>query len=198
MNKIVLEKVNVIDLNIKEDSICNIDVDYDIKDLNIVIDNSKLIINHYDEINNKKMNINVVQNNNSSFIYNYSFICKNDYDLNIFINLTGNNNKNIIKINGVSNGGKSNIIIDGKVDDNTLDNDLDEKVKMININNGESIIKPNMYINTKNVLANHSVSISDVSNDYLFYLNSKGIDKEKATKLIINGFLNIKKDDFNE
>ena len=70
------------------------------------------------------------------------------------------------------------------------DNELDEKIKVLNINNGTSTVLPNMYINTKNVIANHSASISTIDSKYLFYLNSKGINNDLATKLIIDGFLN--------
>ena len=49
-----------------------------------------------------------------------------------------------------------------------------------------------MYINTKNVLANHAASITDIDNNYLFYMNSKGINNNKAKELIINGFLDNK------
>ena len=59
----------------------------------------------------------------------------------------------------------------------------------MNLNDGRSYIYPNMYINTKNVIANHAATITDISNDYLFYLNTKGISNEDAKKIIIDGFL---------
>ena len=67
---------------------------------------------------------------------------------------------------------------------------MNEKVRILNINNGSSTIYPNIYINTKNVSANHTASITNVNEDYLFYLNCKGIKNEQAKELIINGFLN--------
>ena len=112
------------------------------------------------------------------------------YDLKIYIDMIGNNSKNLINIHNLNDSGKSNIIIDGKVNELTNDNELDEKIKVLNINNGTSTVLPNMYINTKNVIANHSASISTIDSKYLFYLNSKGINNDLATKLIIDGFLN--------
>ena len=41
----------------------------------------------------------------------------------------------------------------------------------LNINEGISYIYPNMFIDTKNVVANHSASITNINKDYLFYLN---------------------------
>ena len=191
MNKIVLDKARVIDLNIKEDSICNIKNRIDITELNITVeDGKKLILNEYSEIENKDYKINIIQNNNTEFIYNHSYKTNKLYNLEINVNLIGNNSKNIINIHGINDNGKSNVKIDGKVNQNTKDNELDEKIRVLNINNGVSHIYPNMFIDTKNVIANHAASITNINEDYLFYLNSKGINDELAKELIIEGFLN--------
>ena len=190
MNKIILDNNNIINIKVKNDSICNIDKSYNIHELNIEIYNGvKFIINQYSEIEKSNLNINIKQNNESVFIYNHSFINNKEYKLNINIELLGNNSKNVINIHGLSDNGQSNIIIDGKVNEKTIDNELEESIKMININEGKSYIGPNMFIDTKNVVANHSASISTVNKEYLFYLESKGIDEYNATKLLIDGFL---------
>ena len=190
MNKIILDKENNIELNILEDSVCNIKNRYDIEKIIIKLnDNVEFILNEYSEIEKRDYSIEVIQNNNSSFIYNHSFIVSDLYNLNININMNGNNSNNVINIHGINDGGKSNIIVDGTVKDNTKDNNLDEKIRILNINNGKSHILPNMYINTKNVIANHAASITDIDKNYLLYMNSKGIDNDKAKELIINGFL---------
>ena len=46
-----------------------------------------------------------------------------------------------------------------------------------------------MFIDSNDVIANHNSTIGNIDKDYLFYLNSKGIDNETATKLIVDGFL---------
>lgn len=189
MNKIVLDKENIINLKIEEDSICNISKDYIIKELNIDIkDNVIFELNHYSEINNT-LKINITQNNNSKFIYNHSFISYDNYNLNIDITMKGNNSKNNINIHGISDNARVSVIIDGIVKENTFDNDLNECVKLLNINNGVSNIYPNMFINTKNVVANHSASVSKINEDYLFYLMSKGLERDECVKLILDGFL---------
>ena len=190
MNKIILDKERIINLTINKNSICNITKYYNINELNITLeDNIKLIINHYDEINKKDLKINILEENNSEFIYNHNFITNKEYNLEININLIGNNSKNEINIKGISDSGKNNILVNGSVNKNTNNNELYENIKLININDGNSYIYPNMFIDTKNVLANHSASITNINEDYLFYLNSKGIDNADATKLIIDGFL---------
>ena len=190
MNKILLDNNSIINLNIFEDTICNIGNEYNLEELNIKLNNNtKLIINHYKEIENNNLKINILQENNSEFIYNHSFINTGNYNLNINIILENNDCKNTINIHGISDNGLSDISVDGKVKENTINNELYENIKMLNINNGKSIIIPNMYINTKNVIANHAASISDINKDYLLYMNQKGINNDNAIKLIINGFL---------
>ena len=190
MNKIVLDRKDIIDIVIDNNNICNIDKDYSIKELNIELkENAKFIINQYSEIEKEDLKINIVHNNNSEFIYNHSFINKGEYNLDININLEGNNSKNDINIHGISDNGVSKIKVDGSVLKNTLDNELYENIKLINMNEGFSYIYPNMYIDTKNVVATHAASISTVNEDYLFYLMSKGLDRNNATKTLINGFL---------
>ena len=190
MNKIILDKESVINLDIKENSICNIGKDYNIKELNInIVDNVELVINHYSEVIENELKINIIQNNNSIFNYNHSFKCNKLYNLDINIEMRGNNSKNNINIHGISDNGKSYIKVDGIVCENTIDNELDEKVRVINMNEGYTYIYPNMFIDTKNVVANHAASITSISKDYLFYLNSKGIKDEEAINMIIDGFL---------
>lgn len=190
MNKIVLDKEKNINLNVSEDTICIIPKENNINELNINIsDGVKLIINQYSEVIENNLNIRIKQNNNSEFIYNHSFISKKEYNLNINVNMSGNNSKNIINVHGISDEGKSKVIVDGSVIKDTHDNELYENIKLLNINNGISNIYPNMYIDTKNVIANHSASISTVNEDYIFYLMSKGIDRNSSIKLILDGFL---------
>ena len=190
MNKIVLDNKNIINLKVLEDSICNINKSYKINELNIELnDGVNLVINHYSEIDDLQCKINITQNSNTKIEYNHSFINNKSYNLDIFINMNKDNSKNIINIHGITDNGKTDIKVDGIVLDNTKDNELDERVKIINIGDGESFIYPNMFINAKNVIANHSASISNINKDYIFYLNSKGIKTIDAEKLILDGFL---------
>lgn len=190
MNKIVLDKEKNINLNVSEDTTCSIPKENNINDLNINIsDGVKLIINQYSEVIENNLFIRINQSNNSDFIYNHSFVSKKEYNLNINVNMIGNNSKNVINVHGISDEGKSKVVVDGSVIKDTRDNELYENIKLLNINNGTSNIYPNMYIDTKNVIANHSASISTVNEDYIFYLMSKGIDRKNAIKLILDGFL---------
>lgn len=61
--------------------------------------------------------------------------------------------------------------------------------KIINLNNEECIIKPNLYIECDDVVANHSAWVGSFSEEELFYLQSRGISRDSATKVLLKGFL---------
>ena len=46
-----------------------------------------------------------------------------------------------------------------------------------------------MHINVKECIANHNTAISNVREDEIFYLMSKGITRDIAIKLISDGYL---------
>lgn len=190
MNKIILDNESIVNLNIKEDSVCNIKNIESLKELKINIENNaKLILNEYSESLERQYIIKITQNSNSLFIYNLNFKTIKSFNLKIEVNLIGNNSSNKINIHGLNDNSKCNIEVNGNIEKNTIDNELYENVKIINLNDAKTTVLPNMYVDTKNVIANHSTSISTINNDYLFYLKSKGIDELDAKQLIIDGFL---------
>lgn len=66
---------------------------------------------------------------------------------------------------------------------------VDQNNRIINLNSNECMIKPNMYIDCYDVIANHSAFVGSFKDIELFYLQSRGIPKDDAMKLLINGFL---------
>ena len=68
------------------------------------------------------------------------------------------------------------------------DNVLDENIKVLTIG-GKCFTKPMMHINVKECIANHNTAISNVREDEIFYLMSKGITRDKAVELISDGYL---------
>lgn len=61
--------------------------------------------------------------------------------------------------------------------------------RIINLNNEKSKIKPNLFIDEFDVEANHAALIGKFQDEELFYLQSRGLNKEEATSLLIKGFL---------
>ncbi|MDE6141415.1 MAG: SufD family Fe-S cluster assembly protein, partial [Bacilli bacterium] len=101
--------------------------------------------------------------------------------------INGDNNINNINISGVSNGFVS-MNVDGHVKEHIKDNELNENIRILTIS-GRAFVSPMLHVSSLNVLANHNTAISNVNEDYLFYLMSKGIDKNAATKLVEDSYL---------
>lgn len=209
MNKLLVSDIielnnGIYELNIKSNNL-NINVSGNttiylineiVSNLNINIkDNS--ILNIYKFNNNKEnnLNINVIQNNNTEFYYYESFINNMDNKLVINNNINGNNNKSNIIIRNICNKDNSDIIINLNIKDNTKDNIALEDLKGIN-NGGFIHIEPNIICNSNEVLANHLTTIGYLNIDDINYLMSKGISEFNAKKILLNGFIFSKMDEY--
>jgi hypothetical protein len=206
MNKIIVEqenlelvdtdvifseiKVNKLILNIKGNVRCGI-----IKiasDLDVVInlsENSSLNIDFLVNLDTIKNKFVINSKENSKLIFNYACTYKGSNELLIYNNVNSNNTNTTVNIRAVENSGNLNVLAEGIIYENTKDNEYTENIKAITTNNNSIKIMPNLLVKTNSVIANHNATISTVNESYLFYLMSKGIDKNNAIKLIKNGFL---------
>lgn len=159
-------------------------------DLKIIMsDGSHLLYNRYNEsINKFNLNIEIASNAYVEFNYSLKTLIASDISLNA--NIAGNNNISHINFHGITdqNGVIKNVAT-SKVDEATKDNEVLENLRIVTLNDAENMIVPNLLVRSDSVNAIHNTTISTVDKDYLFYLNSKGINKKDATKLIIDGFL---------
>lgn len=153
--------------------------------------NSSVNVSKFNNINSIKeyfiCNLNGI---NASINYNLKTISINpeNYDFLIYHNFKNTNS--CINTNGVS-------IKDGSILFNVssfIPKDITGCVasqdnRIINLNDNYSIIKPNLYIDCDDVVASHSAWVGSFSEDDLFYLQSRGINRDDATKLLLTGFL---------
>ena len=159
-------------------------------DLKIIMsDGSHLLYNRYNESINK-FNLDVEITSNAYVEFNYSLKTLIASDISLNANIAGNNNISHINFHGITdqNGVIKNIAT-SKVDEATKDNEVLENLRIVTLNDAENMIIPNLLVRSDSVNAIHNTTISTVDKDYLFYLNSKGINKKDATKLIVDGFL---------
>ena len=154
-----------------------------------VKDNSSLTINYFNQIDELDTSFSITVNNKSKFTLNHSFINNHKYNLNINTDFLKEESNININIHGLNDQGKLNINVDGYVKTDKVNNYLDENIRIINLNDGEVTSNPNMFIDTSKVIANHNTTIGSIREDELFYLMSKGLDREKSIKLITKGFL---------
>ncbi len=155
--------------------------------LNIILeDNASLEVYDFNT-HNKSVSINVTQKNNSRFEYLHTFRIDDEYNFNYNANILGNNNINNINISGVSLG-FAHMFIDGVINKNTKGNELNENIKILTTK-GKAFISPMLHVSALDVIANHNTAISNIREDELFYLMSKGIERDKAISLIEDGYL---------
>ncbi len=61
--------------------------------------------------------------------------------------------------------------------------------QIINMDNGKSMICPNLLIDNYDVDSNHAAYIGKFKDEVMFYMMSRGISREVAYRLLLNGFL---------
>ena len=209
MNKILIDKENNIEikdnaveldikvkdltLNIKGSVLINEICHKDNEELNLTINiepKSSLIYNRFILHNKANNNITINQDNTSNVSFNYSIVATDKVELTINSTLSGNDNETSIKVASVTEQ-KGKVIITSTADvlSKIENNNLLESIKILLLNNEESICIPNLLVSSNEVEVNHAATISGIPQDYLFYLNSKGLSNEAATKLIKNGYL---------
>lgn len=107
------------------------------------------------------------------------------------VNSTLNQSKsrNHLKIRLVESEGTLEVLALGTILEDTEEVDFAEDIKALVSNNQHIKIMPDLKVNSKNVIVSHNATISCLREEDLFYLESKGIKKEKAKELLKQGFL---------
>jgi len=152
--------------------------------------NSSLIYNRF--IIHNKMNdtITLNQEKNSTVTFNYSLIAYDKCNLLFTSNIKGDNNQTDINLKAVTeNIGSCKIESTANTLPKIINNNLIESIKILMLNDEESICIPNLYVASNEIEVNHACTISSIDPSYLFYLNSKGLSNESAKTLIKNGYL---------
>lgn len=161
--------------------------------------NGELILSKfcYNNETNEVININL-KGEKSSIKYNYSSVSKGNDRTKINIYHLGNNSISDIYNRTVAREGSSNYFdINSYVENGIKDCYLNQQTKIITMGESDNRINPNMFIGEDSTTAIHSSTISNIDEDSLFYLMSRGIDYNTSVKLIVKGFIisNINCDD---
>lgn len=127
---------------------------------------------------------------NSKIDYNFKTISKNIEEYDYIINHKANNTESNLNTSGLNiKKGMLSFNITGDVLKGKTDCIINEESRIINLTNNKCIIKPNLLVEEYSVSANHSALIGNFSDEELFYLQSRGIPKDKAMNILIRGFL---------
>ncbi len=212
-NKKILLNGNCSYLDINKDSNLEINVNSDNKLIIIgtsnysvkinVNDNCQLIVNSLNK--NNSVNVNITLNKNSSVIYNHSVVASNDSINNFNIEHLSNDSTSILNNNGINRGNnKLFFTINGVIPKNLLNINCNQSSKILNYNVGDSKIIPNLIIDSNDIIANHAAYIGEINEEELFYLQSRGLEKNSIEKLMYKGTmlgkmeLDKEKEEFNQ
>lgn len=177
------------DKNVKI-NIVNKGNDYNIKYNYTLNKNSNLEINKFNYVNDIKEDININLNGEKAYIdYNFKTISNGteNYNMNIYHNYK-NTNSNITN-NGVNNKGFINFIVSCYIKQGIKGCVSNQNNRIINLCDNTCMIRPNLFIDEFDVIANHSALIGTFSKDEIFYLESRGISYNDSIKLLTKGFL---------
>ena len=134
-----------------------------------------------------KINIDVLDNGNINFVN--SVINNKDLDIVLDINHSKDSTSDIVNHGLNINDGNMKFIINGIVKKGMTNTVLKQDNKIINLNDGVSLIEPNLLIDEFDTNANHSAYISKYSKEEIFYLQSRGISEKEGFRLLTKSFL---------
>lgn len=139
----------------------------------------------------KNMTIHISLDHQSILDYHVLFINHGEHTVTITIDLMGSDVKANIHLRAINlnSASKLDVICNGKVYENTMNNELLEDLKGLILNHDTIKISPNMFVDTNEVMANHFVTIGSFDEADLFYLKSKGISLEQAKRMLLNAFV---------
>ena len=152
-------------------------------------DQAHLLVEFLVELNNTTNTIQIYNDHASCLDLHYACKFSGDNELTINNSMDHNEANTKILIRAVEQNGTMSIKAEGVIAENTENNTYLEDIKAITKENNHISIKPNLFVKTNSVIANHNATISPVNKEELFYLNSKGIKKDRAIKMIHSGFL---------
>ena len=168
MNKIIY---------INNDGVFNINKDETLEIYHYVVDKSV----------NIKINLN---GENAKVVYHLSIISNNDNVCKIDVSHMSSNTESKIICHGVNTGDKKlEFNVTGLVPKEMDKCICNQENQIINLKDGESVIKPNLLIRNYDTFSNHAAYIGEFSKDKMFYLESRGISEEDAIRLLMKGLL---------
>lgn len=154
----------------------------------VLLDDSFVDLSIVDSSDFIKRDVMILQYNRSEMVYQEKFASNGPKDLLINNIINGNGNKSKIEIKCIAYQDIVNMKVMVKALKNTVDNLLVEDVKGI-LQGGSIVVKPEMEIDTNEVVANHFVTLGAIDEEVLIYLEGKGLNRKQATELILEGFL---------
>lgn len=198
MNKIILDKEDVIKIDSAKEFVL---AEGEKKEIYIWGENDKyklcyhlekdsfLIVHHYSI--NASFDIEIELEGESARVdYFYSTINYQDQILKFSIFHKGSKTQSNIINHGVNvKDGKLLFDVNPKVEKTAFGCVCNQENSIINLEDGESVICPNLLIDNYDVISNHSAYIGSFSKEVLFYMMSRGLSEKASYELLMRYFL---------
>ena len=136
------------------------------------------------------VNINIYNNAKLDF-YNMTVT---DKKITNEVNVYHQNKETISNVicHGISYGrGDLKFSVNGYIKKGMIGSICNQSSRIINLDEGKSLIEPNLFIDEFDSVANHSAYTGPFDNKLLFYLETKGISKKETFNLLLNGFMKL-------
>ena len=202
MNKILLDSTK----SFNKEGTYKLELDKDIT-INIESDNIKLYLVTKNDIkinfnikksvtiynittNNIKMNANIYNNSKLDFY----LMSITDKKITNEVNIYHQNKETISNVtcHGISYlKGDLKFSVNGYIKKGMINSVCNQSSRIINLDEGKSLIEPNLFIEEFDSIANHSAYTGPFDEKILFYLETKGISKKESFNLLLNGFMKL-------
>ena len=162
-----------ININLKENASLNLDLIF--LNENCINNINALLVGEYADLN---LNLLSLAKN-----------AKKEFDINVMH--LARETKSSVTNNGICfDNGKNIFNVNGIIKPNMKNSDVRQITKGLILSpSGECVANPNLLIDFYDVKAYHGATIGKISDDDLFYLMSRGLTKNEAFMLVINGLL---------
>ena len=154
---------------------------------------SELIVNTYDK-DPQWRHLDITAYQNTTTTINGSVLCKNSSSShNVIVNHKGNNSTSTIKYHSaIYSNNVTDFIGSINVDKKAVGTNssmINKNLLMDKTSKAKSI--PKLNINTKEIQCTHGCTISNVDDDEIYYLETLGVSKANARKMIADGHIQI-------
>jgi len=154
---------------------------------------SELIVNTYDK-DPQWRHLDITAYQNTTTTVNGSVLCKNSSSShNVIVNHKGNNSTSTIKYHSaIYNNNVTDFIGSINVDKKAVGTNssmINKNLLMDKTSKAKSI--PKLNINTKEIQCTHGCTISNVDENEIYYLETLGVSKTNARKMIADGHIQI-------
>lgn len=114
-----------------------------------------------------------------------------DYIVNVLVDHKVGKTFGRVSIKGIAKNG-ARIAVTGKIkidkEAQGVDDFLEMRILLLD-EKSSATAEPQLEIEANEVKASHAAAVGQIDKEQLFYLESRGVDKEESERLIVEGFL---------